>query len=412
VARFIKTPFAERNLIASAAFSALSTHQADIVQCTWPVTSANGEFQLRIPFGTMVKVALFLLLVMVTIKIVPLLAVIYVAAMLAVVMAAAVAWLEKKGIRRGVGLTMIAVAILACVLLFLFVVVPAMFGEIKGLIHNAPQIAQRLERQMPAAAPYIKSITAQATSPPKPGIQNEWLARGAIAGWYAVEAIMAIFLTLVIAVYFVMEGRMALAWLVSFASDVTRKKLVLTADEIEPVLLAYMRGQLITSTLAGAVALVTALTLHIPGAIPLAVLAFIGDFVPVLGFIAAIVPALALSLLVSPLAPVVVIAAYATYHLIENYYVVPRVYGRAMRLSTLAVLLTVSFGGLVYGPAGAVLILPLAAAYPPIERIWLRRSLAPDTISKHDAMEGDDEARAERVADDVLNVDERATERR
>jgi predicted PurR-regulated permease PerM len=381
------------------------------VQCTCAVASDNGDLQLRIPFTTLVKVALFLLLVMVTIKIVPLLAIVYVAAMVAVVMAAAVGWLEKKGLRRAFGLTLIAVAIFACVLMFLFVVVPAMFTEIKDLIHNAPQIAQRLERQIPSAAPYIKSIAVQATSPPQPGKQNEWLARGAIAGWYAVVAFMAIFLTLVIAVYFVIEGRMALAWLVSFASDETRKKLVLTAEEIGPVLLAYMRGQLITSTLAGAVALVTALTMHIPGAIPLALLAFVGDFIPVLGFIAAIVPALALALLVSPLAVVVVIAAYAAYHLIENYYVVPRVYGREMRLSTLAVLLTVSFGGMVYGPVGAVLILPLAAAYPPIERIWLRRSLAPDTVSKHDAMEGDDEAQAERVADDVLNVDERAERR-
>ena len=371
----------------------------------------SRDFQLRIPFTTLVKVALFLLLVLITMRIVPLLAIIYVAAMVAVVMAAAVGWLEKRGVRRGVGLTLIAASIFASVLLFLFVVVPAMFGELRQLIHNAPQIAQRVERQMPAAAPYIKSITAQATSAPQPGKTNEWLSRGAVAGWYAVEAITAIFLTLVIAVYFVIEGRIALAWLVSFAPDEKRKKLVLTAEEVEPVMLAYMRGQLITSSLAAAVALVTALTMRIPGAIPLAVLAFVGDFVPVVGFLAAIIPAVLLALLVSPLAVVVVIAAYAAYHLVENYYVVPRIYGRAMRLSTLAVLLGVSFGGMVWGPAGAVLILPIIAAYSPIERIWLRRHLPEDTIRKHDAMAGDDEEHAERVADDLLNVDERATER-
>jgi len=370
------------------------------------------DLQLRIPFTTMVKVALFLLLVLITMRIVPLLAIIYVAAMVAVVMAAAVGWLEKRRVGRGVALTLIAASVFALVLLFLFVVVPAMFGELRQLIHNAPQIAQRVERQVPAAAPYIKSITAQVTSAPQPGKTNEWLSRGVIAGWYAVEAITAIFLTLVIAVYFVIEGKIALAWLVSFASDEKRKKLVLTAEEVEPVMLAYMRGQLITSSLAASVALVTALTMRIPGAIPLAVLAFVGDFVPVVGFLAAIIPAVALALLVSPLAVVVVIAAYAAYHLVENYYVVPRIYGRAMRLSTLAVLLAVSFGGMVWGPAGAVLILPIIAAYSPIERIWLRRHLPEDTIRKHDAMAGDDEEQAERVADDLLNVDERATERK
>jgi len=56
-------------------------------------------------------------------------------------------------------------------------------------------------------------------------------------------------------------------------------------------------------------------------------------------------------------------------------------------------------------------VLPIIAAYSPIERIWLRRHLPEDTIRKHDAMAGDDEEHAERVADDLLNVDERATER-
>lgn len=350
----------------------------------------------------MVKVALFLLLVFIVIKLVPLLALLYIAAMVAVVMAAATQWLEKNHVRRGVGLTIIAVFIFGAVLLFLFVVVPAMVSELRQVVQDAPQISQRLEKRVPAAAPYIRSLTAQATSKPDPNDQKRWLTRGAIAGWYAVQAITAIFLTLVIAVYFVIEGKRALAWLFSFAAEDTRRKLVQTAEEVEPVILAYMRGQLITSSLAAAVALVTLFALQVPAVIPLAVLAFVGDFVPVLGFLAATVPAAGLALLQSPAAALIVIAAYSGYHLVENYIVVPRVYGKAMRLSTLAVLLSVSFGGMVAGPAGAVLILPIAAAYPPIERIWFRRALAPDTISKHDAIEGEDQQHAERVTEDVM----------
>lgn len=350
----------------------------------------------------MLQVALFLLLVFVVIRILPLLALLYIAAMVAVVMAAATRWLEKNHVRRGVGLTIIAVLIFGAVLLFLFVVVPAMFSELRDLISDAPKISQRLERQVPTAAPYIRSITAQATSKPDPNNQKQWLSRGVIAGWYAVEAITAIFLTLVVAVYFVIEGKRALAWLFTFAAEETRRKLVQTSEEIEPVMLAYMRGQLITSSLAAAVALVTLFALDVPAVIPLAVLAFVGDFVPVLGFLAATVPAVGLALLKSPAAALIVVAAYAGYHLVENYIVVPRVYGKAMRLSPLAVFLGVSFGGMVAGPAGAVLILPIAAAYPPIERIWFRRALAPDTIAKHDAIEGEDIEHAERVAEDVM----------
>jgi predicted PurR-regulated permease PerM len=360
------------------------------------------DLVLRIPFTTLVKVALFLLLVLMAVKLLPLVAIIYVAAMVAVVMSAASDWLEKHRVGRTLALTLTATAMFACVLAFLLVVVPLMVGQLRQLVHDAPRIGQRLSGVMPAAGPYIQSIVAQVSSPLQPGKVNDWMSKGATAGWYAIVGITALFLTLVIAVYFVVEGRRALAWLFSFAPEEKRRKLVHTVEEVEPVMLAYMRGQLITSTLAAAVALGTLVPLGVPAAIPLAVLAFVGDFVPVLGFIASIVPAIMLALAVSPAAALIVLAAYVAYHLVENYYVIPRVYGKAMRLSTLTVLLSVSIGGIVAGPAGAVLILPIAAAYPPIERIWLRPHLAPDTVPKHEAIEGEDEERAERVAEDVM----------
>jgi len=198
------------------------------------------------------------------------------------------------------------------------------------------------------------------------------------------------------------EGKRAMAWLFSFAPEEQRRKLVETTEEVEPVMFAYMRGQLIVSTLSGSVAMVTLSLLHVPGALPLAVLTFVGDFFPVVGFIASTVPAMLLGLIVSPATAVIIIVVYAGYHLVENYYVVPRVFGRAMRLSLLTVVLSMSVGGLLAGPFGAILILPMAAAYPSIERIWLRPHLAPGTIPKHEAIEGEDQGRAERVAEDVL----------
>lgn len=359
------------------------------------------DVHLRVPFTTMVKIALFILLIFIVIKLVPILAMVYVAIMLAVVMAAAVTWLEKHHVRKGIALTLVAALIFGALLAFLFAVVPAMFSELRGLVKDAPQIAERLEKRMPAAAPYIRSITAQVTSPPAKNTKS-LLSRGAMVGWYAIEAITTILMTVVLAVYFVVEGKRTLAWLFSFAPEEQRKKLVRTADEIEPVMLAYMRGQLITSSLSAAAALAALLPFHVPAAIPLAVLSFVGDFVPVLGFIASLVPALLLAMLASPSAVIAVIVAYVGYQLLENYVISPKVYGSAMSLSTLTVLLAILVGGVLAGPLGAVLILPLAAAYAPFERIWLRHKLAPDTIPKHDAIEGDDEARAERVADDVL----------
>ncbi|HKO01847.1 MAG TPA: AI-2E family transporter, partial [Thermoanaerobaculia bacterium] len=126
---------------------------------------------------------------------------------------------------------------------------------------------------------------------------------------------------------------------------------------------------------------------HVPAPLPLAVIAAIADLVPVVGTILMTAPAAAMALTRSPGIALIVIAAYLAYHLIESYFIVPRVYGKQMRLSTLTVLVAIAVGGTLQGPLGAVLILPVVAAYPIIERIWLRDELPPDTVSRHEAIE-------------------------
>jgi hypothetical protein len=104
------------------------------------------------------------------------------------------------------------------------------------------------------------------------------------------------------------------------------------------------------------------------------------------GAVAMTVPAALFALNVSPLTAVAVLGAYAFYQLVENYVIVPRVYGRSMRLTTLSVMLALLVGGLLQGLLGALLVLPLAAAYPIVERIWLGKYLGTHVVTDHAAL--------------------------
>jgi predicted PurR-regulated permease PerM len=165
-----------------------------------------------------------------------------------------------------------------------------------------------------------------------------------------------------------------------------------------------MRGQLITSTLSGLTAIAVLWPLHVPAAVGLAVLSFVGDFVPVVGFIASLIPAVLLAMLRGPKAALIVAAVYFGYQIVENYIISPKVYGKAMRISTLTVLLTIIVGGILLGPIGAIILLPVAAAYPAIERIWLQKHLPAETIERHDAIESDDDAESEQATKDALRT--------
>jgi predicted PurR-regulated permease PerM len=354
------------------------------------------RIELRIPFATLVKVALFILLCLIVIRLKPLILMTIVAGLLAVVLTPFDQWLEKR-MRRGLAMTLIALLLFGLVAAFLTIVIPQTAAQGSDALKELPRLAQKVKQIWPGGAPYVDTMMAELKGSPQPQQMRQWLTRGMTLGRYALGALTALLFTLVLALYFVVDGKRALAWAVTFAPREQRRELVDAIEEARVVVFAYMRGQLITSTLSFAVAASVLLALRVPAALPLAVLAFIGDFIPVAGFVISLVPAVLLALTVSPTAALIVAAVYFAYQMCENYLISPRVYGRQMELSTLAVLLAIAVGAALMGPIGAILILPFASAWPTIEKIWLADRLPEDTIAQHDALESGGEAVADRI---------------
>jgi predicted PurR-regulated permease PerM len=339
------------------------------------------ETELRIPFTTLLKVAFFVLLAIIVVKLWPVILMLVVAVLVAVMLAPLVRWLERRAVRRGVAIALVGILEFGVLALLIGVVIPTTAGELRDLSKNAPQI----RKDLVARAPYLQQVLNEGSS--GPGQWRQWLTRGMAAGKFALEGLTAVIFVLVVALYLLIEGERTIDWLIAFAPKQHRAKVRRTLDESSEVILAYVRGNFITSTICAAWMLIVLLVLHVPAAVPLAVFAFFCDFVPVVGTIVMTVPAALLALTVSPSKALLVVAAVAFYHLLENYVIIPRVYGRSMRLSTLAVLLAVTVGGVLQGVMGAVLILPFVAAYPIVERIWLREQLPDDTTAIHEAIE-------------------------
>ena len=329
------------------------------------------DLELRIPFGTLLKVALFALLVAITIKLWPVILMVVVAVLIAVLLHPVVVWLQRHRVHRGVAIGLVALAMFAVLGAFLFWIVPLMVTQIAEFAKQLPALVARLGKFVPPV-----------TTPTAPQMQKV-AARGLVGARYAVSGLTIVILILVISLYLLNEGAKVYEWLIVFASPANRAKWRQTGDDVCPIVFAYMRGQAITCCLCGGVALITCLSLHIPAAVVLAVLAFLCDLVPVVGTIVMTIPAVSLAFLSAPWKAIVVLVVYIAYHLTESYWIIPRVYGHEMRLSTLTVLLAVTAGGVLQGAVGAVLILPFVAAYPVIERIWLAHRLQRDTLARH-----------------------------
>ncbi|MDQ6799997.1 MAG: AI-2E family transporter [Acidobacteriota bacterium] len=342
---------------------------------------AGNELQLRIPFTTLMKIALAILLVVVVIKLWPVILMILIAIVIAVLIDPIPTWLERHGVRPTVSVIALAFVVFGLLIAFVILIVPSVSGQVSELTKEWPEVEHRLLRAFPPLGSVMQSLKGGAPQ------TRAWLARGMTAGKFAIEGTTTVVLVLVLAIYFVLEGRGAFAWLIDFAPKDKRGRIERTAEEIRAVVMAYMRGSIITAALAGIYVFIVLSILRVPLALLLGVLAFLFDFIPVVGTIVMAGVASLFGLLVSPGRALAVAAAILAYHAIEAYVLIPRIWGKQMRVSTLTVLLGITIGGVLQGPIGAVLALPIAAAYPIVERIWLREHLPSDTVDRHEEME-------------------------
>ena len=126
-------------------------------------------------------------------------------------------------------------------------------------------------------------------------------------------------------------------------------------NELGHRIVAYVTGQLIVSALFATYTSILLTILHVPMSILLGVLAGMVDILPKsLESLIAMVPASLMALTVSPTTALMVIGGYLFYHGIEDYLIVPKVYGNKLKISTLAVLLAMLVGGVLAGVFGAI----------------------------------------------------------
>jgi len=374
---------------------------------TPPEASAAEEplrrTEVHIPVATIVKVLLTALLVWAVLQLVPELLLFVLAVITAVTLSPIVARIERWGISRPVAVAVVAIAIVGLASAFVALVIPPLASQISLLAENYRAYRASVARQLSPDYPFLKGVVLQILDLPSSPEVASSLKRPLAWGRVAVVGLTGVVLGIVLVIYLLIDGRRTYAWLLAYVPRRHRAKMAKTVPEVSEVIIAYVQSQVLTSALYAVYAYAALTLLKVPAALPLSLLAAVCDVIPVLGVIVSTVPAVLLALTVSPVAAGTVLVLYALYHIFENYLIIPKVYGKRLRLSGLAVLATLIVGGTLYGIAGAVLALPIVAAYPIIERVWLQDYLGDEVLRDHSALEAAAEAgKSEHAVEKVL----------
>ena len=195
---------------------------------------------------------------------------------------------------------------------------------------------------------------------------------GALAGvTVAGELITGAILAVVILFFFMKDGDRIWAFFLRPLSPARRARGERIGDTSVRVLGGYVRGTAI-------IALVDALgigiglaILGVPLALPLAVIVFVGAFIPIVGATAAGILAALVALVTNGwVIALIVVGIVVLVNQLEGNFLQPVVMAQSLNLHPLVILVALTAGTILGGITGAVLAVPIAAVAWSIVKVW------------------------------------------
>jgi predicted PurR-regulated permease PerM len=178
------------------------------------------------------------------------------------------------------------------------------------------------------------------------------------------DSMVAMATVLVVTIYLLSDQERIKAFFVGLFPQDRRPAMLALLAELRRQVGGYVRGQLITSTLAGAFSFAVLTAAQVPNQLTLAIYVAIADLVPMFGQMLGMIPAVLIALTISPVKAIIVLAGFILYQQVENHFIGPRVYASTMRVSSLVALVALLIGAKLLGMLGMLVSLPIVAGIP------------------------------------------------
>ena len=224
-----------------------------------------------------------------------------------------------------------------------------------------------------------------------------------------VNATLDILLVAVLSIYLLIDGSRVTQWLRQSMPRRQRGRVRFLLETLQRIVGGYIRGQILLCTIVGVLVGAGMQVLGVPYALLLGVLAFVFEFIPILGTLASGAICVLLALTKGGwLLAVIVLAYFIIVHVVEGDVVGPRIVGKAIGLHPVVAILALIIGGDLFGIWGALFASPIAGVLQAfIVALWSEwREMHPDDFQQaKDKLAGKIE---EHVADKTLEPEPEA----
>lgn len=295
-------------------------------------------------------------------------------------------WLCRHRWRRGFAAAVCTVGFIAALVLLVTLVGQSVSDELDSIGPTLTEAVDEVEDWVVEDAPFDVSRETAERFRERISTELENLVESdegvADRATFVAEILTGTFLALMLTFFMLRDGHRFADWVASMARRSRETRVRESLDAAWSTLAAYLRG----SALLGLIeATAMGITLWIVGAsliVPVMILTLLGPFVPVVGAIVAGLIAVLVALVTAGTGAAITVAIVAlVVQQFDNDLLAPIIFGRALKLHPVVILLSVVAGGALFGLVGTILSVPVVAVTTNAVRVYnatpeVRRSTA------------------------------------
>lgn len=303
----------------------------------------------------------------------------FLAVLVAVVFSFPVAWLSRV-VPRGAAVLLVLAILFGALAGVAALAAPTISRQAAQLSETVPRTVRDVRRRLERVQQQAGGPPAAARPSPAPAPSSELVgaagAKAAEAAYGVLVVLTEGILVLVLAAFLVYRPevyRRGLRRLVPPAHEATFDE---AWARVRDRLRGWVGGILVAMLLMGTAAGIGLLAVGVEDWLLLALLTFLGTFVPYVGAVASAVPGLLVALAQSPRTLGLAALVYLGVHVLEGYIVEPVVMRRAVSLRPALLLFGQGVFGAVFGLLGFVVATPaIVCGQTLVEYLWVERRL-------------------------------------
>lgn len=281
--------------------------------------------------------------------------------------------IRKKGFRRIVSVIIVYLILALLIFILMSFVIPNLTNEFNKFVKNFPVLSQkilkmlnnfndRLKPRLPANARDIVPRTIQKIT----AEMETYVYEGAQYTLLIVQKVLSATLAFMVIPLFTFYILIDVEWFKkTFKKLIPRrrkKEIMGLMSRIDDMLGRFIRGQIIVSLFIAFAITIALVILDIDYAFLIGLLSGIVNFIPYLGVIIGLVPAIALALIYKGFWWAVLVAGVlVAIQQLEGQVISPAIMGEAVGLPPLVIILAIIIGGQLMGFLGMLIAIPTVA---------------------------------------------------